>query len=149
MNIKEVVELLRTFVSNRPIATVLFFAIMLDVLFGVLRASKEKRINSTTGNGGLIQKTSIILCVMFLMFVDYILKVDVMIWLPTGIIDFLKSIGIKYIGIATFFSIFFILFELLSIVNHLELMGVPMPKFIKKMLENTIETIDKQAEENK
>lgn len=137
---KNLLEFINLFITNKPLVTVLIVAIMTDVIFGCLRAAKQKVLNSTIGNGGLIQKGAILLTIIFLMFVDYILRINVIDWLPQEIAKFLN---LNHIGLATFFALLFILFELLSIIKNLELIGVKIPKFIKNILENTIETIDK------
>lgn len=140
MIMKDIIQFINAFVNNKPMATVLLIAIIVDIIFGVLRAMKQKVLNSTIGNGGLIKKCAIILCVIFLMFVDFILHIDVINWLPQ---DVAKFLGLEYIGLATFFSIFFIIFELLSIIKNMEMLGIPMPKFIRNLLEQTIENLNK------
>ena len=137
---KNLLESINVFITNKPLITILLAAIIMDIICGVLRAAKQKVLNSTIGNGGLIQKGAVILTVIFLMWVDFVLHINVIAWLPQ---ELTKLLNLSHIGLATFFALLFILFELLSIIKNLELIGVKIPKFVKNMLEHTIETIDK------
>ena len=44
---------------------VLIIVIIMDIVFGVLRAIREKKINSTVGIDGMIRKTGMLLSVIF------------------------------------------------------------------------------------
>ena len=42
MIMKDIIQFINAFVNNRPMATVLLIAIIVDIIFGVLRAMKQK-----------------------------------------------------------------------------------------------------------
>ena len=48
----------------------LLIFIVFDIIFGILRAIKEKEINSTIGIDGMIRKVGMIISTIFLFLVD-------------------------------------------------------------------------------
>ena len=104
---------------------ILLIVIVLDCIFGILRAIKQRKLNSTIGIDGLIRKTGMILSVVFLYAIDYIMNLDFIFFIPETIKNLLQ---IDKIGICGMFSILFICFEFLSIFKNMIICKLPIPK---------------------
>ena len=59
--------------ENSNIKLLLIF-IIFDIVFGILRAIKERKLNSTIGIDGMIRKAGMILSDCFLFIIDRIIK---------------------------------------------------------------------------
>lgn len=114
--------------------------IIFDTFLGFMRSVKEKRTNSTIGIDGMIRKVSMLACLVFLVCLDFLLRIDLIGWLPEGILDIFKLIQINKIGISNVFSLLFIIFELLSILKNWSLLGLPMFKSVNDWIEHSLET---------
>ena len=91
---------------------------LLIYFFGVLRAIKERKINSCIGINGLIRKTGMIASSVFLFCIDNLLQFNFIGFIPEII---RSTIKINFIGIGGLFSILFIVFESLSILKNMYL----------------------------
>lgn len=109
-----------------------------DAIFGVLRASKERRLNSTIEINGIIGKISLIISVLFLYFIDIVINVNVTTLVPDVIVSYLK---LPEVGLAEFFGIVLSLFELTSIMNNLNCIGLPIPKRLREKIEILLKNI--------
>ena len=122
--------------------TVLVFAMIIDYITGMISAWHSSELSSKKGIFGIIKKTSYLALVCVGMGVD---------WLIYS--------GIKQVGIDLDYTIFFgllvtiwlIINELISILENLGLIGVPLPKFlfavIKRLKNHTecvVESEDKE-----
>ena len=132
--------------QSKPLTSIFMLAILADILFGVLRAFKQRVFNSSFGIDGAIRKIGMILCVIALYVVDYLLKFDLIALVPETV---KSTIGIEHIGLSSFFAILFTLYESVSILKNLKLCGVALPEFINKFLEKTIESIEHIGADNK
>lgn len=110
---------------------VLIVVIILDIIFGVLRAFKEKSTNSTIGINGMIRKSGMLISSIFLYLIDAILDLNFIGFLPD---DLLSYIGLNTCGIGTLFGILYILFEFLSILKNMTLCELPIPKKLQDLL---------------
>lgn len=110
------------------------FAVVIDVFFGFLRSIKQKKINSNIGISGCIRKAAMIATVVFLFFVDRIININFLFIIPE---EWLKFIGTEKIGLSELFAIFYMLFEILSILKNMSLLGIPVPK-VSKYLEDKL-----------
>ena len=97
----------------------LVFVIGLDFVTGVLKAAKQKKLNSSIGRNGVFRKIGMCMGVIFAHFID--------VYAGSG--DLFRNLIIN----------FFIVTEFISISENLLALGVTMPKFIKTFLENTID----------
>ena len=111
---------------------VLIVVIVLDIIFGILRAIKEKSLNSTIGIDGSIRKVGMLICIFFLSIIDNIVALNFIGFLPDEVKQF---IHIEKIGIADLFNILFIVFEALSILKNMILCKLPIPKKFQEFLE--------------
>ena len=121
--------------------TVLMIAMIIDYITGMISAWHSSELSSKKGIFGIIKKTSYLALVCVGMGVD---------WLIYS--------GLNQAGISTENSVFFgvlvtiwlIINELISILENLEAIGVPMPAFlikIVKRLKVTAENITESESE--
>lgn len=121
---------------------VLCAVMILDYITGMISAWKARELSSRRGAFGVVKK----LC--------YLIAVCVGIGVDWLIYSGLKSMDVS-LGVTVFFgvlvSIWLIITELISILENLQKIGVPLPGFLGKMLKRlkitTEELTDK--EENK
>ena len=52
----------------------LIVVIVFDTIFGILRAIRERSLNSTIGIDGIIRKAGMILSIIFLTLIDYLIN---------------------------------------------------------------------------
>lgn len=117
---------------NQTGVQILIVVIVLDTIFGILRALKEKSLNSTIGIDGIIRKVGMLICIVFLSLIDTIVSINFIGFLPEDIKQF---IHIEQIGIADLFNALFIVFEALSILKNMILCKLPIPKKFQEFLE--------------
>lgn len=109
-----------------------------DAIFGILRAGKERKLNSTLEINGIITKVSIIISVLSLYFIDIVINVNVTNLVPDIIVSYLH---LPEIGLAEFFGIVLSLFELTSIMNNLHCIGLPIPKKLNEKVKSILKSI--------
>ncbi|MBQ1434246.1 MAG: phage holin family protein [Ruminococcus sp.] len=120
---------------------VLIGVMIVDYMSGMLKAWGNEELSSRVGLRGIVKKLS------------YLMLVCV-----AGVVDWLLWSGLRQVGISLDFgfcfglivTIWLIINELISILENLEALKVPMPKFLKnvvKHLKNAVEVKgDKAAE---
>ena len=64
---------------------ILGIVITLDTIFGILRAIKEKSLNSCIGIDGIIRKVGMLISIIFLMAIDTIIHLDLIGFIPESI----------------------------------------------------------------
>lgn len=126
-------------------------AVLLDTVFGLFRAIKEKKFNSNFGIDGAIRKSGMLISVLFLMLADYLVKINLIFFIP---LDIREGMGITKAGLGEFFCILYTLYEVVSILKNMYLCGLPIPGGLKPRLEKlltemTEEITEKQNEEVK
>ena len=117
----------------------LICAMIIDYITGMLAASYNSELSSQKGIKGIVKK------------VGYLALV-----LASMIIDWLISQGLQQININLHYSVFFavlvavwlIINELISTLENLSRMGVPIPNFLKKIINKLKMTVDKGDGEN-
>jgi len=120
-------------VYHNPLFIILVAAFVTDTLLGISRSIKERRINSSIGIDGLIRKSSMLVVVSVLAFVDLLVGIDVLFWLPEAVKNFLS---LEKLGLSEFFSLLFLMFETLSILKNMTIIGLPVPKKVQSSLED-------------
>lgn len=118
--------------------------IVFDTVLGFFRSVKEKKTNSTIGIDGMIRKASMLVCLVFLVCLDFLLDINLISWLPDSILDVFKVINLNCIGISDVFSLLFVIFELLSILKNWSLMGLPMFKGVNDWINNFLDTFTEE-----
>lgn len=115
---------------------ILCIVIVLDTIFGILRAIKERQVNSCIGIDGIIRKVGMLVCIVFLSMIDNIIKLDLIGFIPETI---RTTLNLGKVGIASLFVILFIIFEILSIFKNMILCKLPIPKKLQDVLENAMQ----------
>lgn len=112
---------------------VLCIVVVMDVVFGVLRALRERKLNSTIGIDGMIRKTGMLLSVIFTAMIDVVINLNLIGFIPEDIKGALKF---DYVGFNEMFTLLYIIFEFLSISKNMVLCKLPIPAKWQKTLEN-------------
>lgn len=130
-------------VHNKGVQLLVIF-IVLDVIFGILRAIKEGKLNSTIGIDGIIRKVGMIITICFCILVDIIVQVDLIGFIPESV----KSVlGLSKIGVSMIFNILYIIFEILSIFKNMYRCKLPLPKKLKTYLEKMLKEFTSEIKE--
>lgn len=133
-----------TLLSSNLFVKILLIAVALDTILGVLRAIKEHKFNSCVGIDGAIRKAGMLLSVCFLMATDVIMHINVLSMVPE---EYVQLLGIDKMGICEFFSLLFILYELVSILKNMTLCGLPVPAKIKRWIQKFLDDMTEELPE--
>lgn len=124
---------------------VLCVCIVLDTIFGILRAIRERKINSNIGIDGSIRKVGMIVSILFFMLIDLILELNLIGFIPEEV---RTLINVQSVGIADLFNLLFIVFEILSIFKNMIKCKLPIPKKLQKFLENVLNKFTTELKES-
>lgn len=114
--------------------------------YGILRAIKEKKINSCIGIDGIIRKVAMLISIVILRLIDKIINIDLIGFIP----EIIKTtLNLGQVGISTLFIILFVLFEILSILKNMVLCKLPIPKKLQTQLENIMKEFTNEIKEGK
>lgn len=130
---------------NNDSLKILGIVITLDTIFGILRAIKERNINSCIGIDGIIRKVGMLIAVIFLMVIDSIINLDLIGFIPETVKEIMNF---KTVGIADLFMVLFIVFEILSIFKNMILCKLPIPKKLQEVLENAMKEFTGEIKQN-
>ncbi|MBE5993009.1 MAG: phage holin family protein [Paenibacillaceae bacterium] len=117
-----------------PIIKLVILAVVMDTCFGCIRAIKEHKFNSCFGIDGAIRKISMVASLAFLLVLDQIVHLNLIGFIPEAIRSYLP---VNSIGVAEFFGLLYIAYELVSILKNMTLCGLPVKHIweaIKKFL---------------
>ena len=112
--------------QDNPFIKILLIACIWDLFLGILRALKEKQINSSAGINGIIRKVGMIGS-------DF----NLIAFLPNEFIDVIR---IDSIGVCELFCLCFIAFETLSAMKNLTKSNIPIPCKLKEFIEYMLDT---------
>ena len=118
--------------AHNKIIELVVLAIVFDTIFGVLRAIREKKFNSCAGIDGAIRKVGMLVSLVFMLLVDCIIKVNLIGFIPEEVRQY---IGLNAVGVAEFFSLLYIAYEITSIFKNMALCGLPVKKVWAKVRE--------------
>lgn len=113
---------------------ILVIAMIIDYITGMMSAWLNAELSSKKGIKGIVKKISYLALVAVAMIVD---------WL---IFQGLRQINIdmKYsVFFAVLVAVWLIINELISVLENLSRMGVPIPNFLKKLINRLKTTVDK------
>lgn len=127
--------------SNNPVLQLVCIMVVIDTIFGVLRAWKQHKFNSSFGINGAIRKIGIIVGSLSLFVIDFLLNINFLPFIPE---EYFKMIHLTDVGLTEVFGILFIVYEATSVLKNMLLIGIPIPKNIKEKLE---EWLEKNTEE--
>lgn len=117
----------------------LIFAMIIDYATGMSAAFYNSELSSKRGVRGIVKKVGYLALVVAAM-----------------ILDWLISQGLQQINVDITYSVFFavlvavwlIINELISTLENLSRMGVPIPNFMKKLIDRIKTTVDEREEKN-
>ena len=119
--------------GNNPVVQLVIIAVILDTIFGCIRAIKDHKFNSCFGIDGAIRKIGMVVSIMALILVDKIIGFNMIGFLPETVRQYLGDT----IGIAEFFAVLYIAYEVVSILKNMALCGLPVRglwKYVKQFL---------------
>lgn len=116
---------------------VLIAVMVIDYMSGMLKAWGNEELSSRVGLRGIVKKLS------------YLMLVCV-----AGVVDWLIYSGLRQVGITLNFgfcfglivTIWLIINELISILENLEALKVPMPGFLSKIIKHLQTAVEVRAE---
>lgn len=138
-------EYLQNLINNDGFK-ILIIVVVLDTIFGILRAIKEKKVNSAIGIDGIIRKIGILIAISFLSIIDSIVHVDLIGFIPENV---KQVLNFSNVGISDLFNVLFIIFEILSVFKNMILCNLPIPKRLQEFLENAMKEFTGEIQEKK
>ena len=113
---------------------ILIIAMIIDYVTGMMSAWLNSELSSKKGIKGIVKKISYLALVAVAMIVDWLIFQ-----------------GLQQINVDLNYSVFFailvtvwlIINELISVLENLSRMGVPIPNFLKKLINRLKTTVDK------
>ena len=130
-------------INNKGVKLLVIF-IVLDVIFGILRAIKEGKLNSTIGIDGIIRKVGMIITICFCILVDTIVEIDLIGFIPENV---KVVLGLSKVGVSMLFNILYIIFEILSIFKNMYRCKLPLPEKLKVFLEKMLKEFTSEIKE--
>lgn len=118
--------------AHNKIIQLVILAIVCDTVFGVLRAIKEKKFNSCAGIDGAIRKVGMLISLVFMLAIDVLIKINLIGFIPEQARTYL---GLDTVGVAEFFALLYIAYEVVSIFKNMALCGLPVKKVWEKVRE--------------
>lgn len=135
-------------IINNDSFKLLIIVIVLDLFLGILRAIREKSLNSCIGIDGMIRKVAMIVVIIFLIVIDMIINLDLIGFIPSSLKEILN---LGKVGISSLFNFLFIIFEFLSILKNMTLCKLPIPhkfqEFLDKVMKEFTGEIKKGVDE--
>ena len=107
-----------TATASDKIMEIVVICIVMDTIFGVLRAIKEKKFNSNFGINGAIRKVGMLISLVFLALVDSIIRLNLIGFIPEGARTYLPG---QTVGTMEFFALLYIAYEIVSILKNMSL----------------------------
>ena len=107
---------------QNDIIQIVILGVCMDTVFGLFRAVRQHKLNSSFGIDGAVRKISMLTSICFLVILDAITDFNLIGFIPEEIRKYLGS----RIGIAEFFGIIFIGFESVSVLKNMALCGLPV-----------------------
>jgi toxin secretion/phage lysis holin len=114
--------------------------IVMDTIFGVIRAIKEHSFNSSVGIDGAIRKISMLISLVGLQIADLILHINLIGFVPQEAREF---INLNSVGLAEFFGLLYFSYEVVSVLKNMTLCGLP----VRKLWEVVRGFLDKYTKE--
>ena len=131
-------------IGNNKGMQLLVIFIVLDCIFGVLRALRERGINSTIGIDGIIRKVGMLISIVACIIIDIMVNIDLIGFLPSELKEYLH---IGKCGINVIFTTLYCVFEILSILKNMIKCKLPIPKKIQGFLEKILKEFTSEIKE--
>lgn len=143
--------------AHNTIIQLVVIAVVMDTLFGAGRALKQHKFNSSVGIDGAIRKISMLVSLVFLAVIDSLVHINLIGFIPEEARAYFPQ-SINTIGLAEFFGLLYLCYEVVSILKNMALCGLPVKKLweaVRKFLGKYTEELpdteeqDKQEEQQK
>lgn len=109
---------------------ILVVLVVMDVIFGCLRAIRERCFNSTIGINGMIRKAGMLISLVCMVYLDQIVQINLIGFIPEQVREVLPG---DTVGIMEFFAILYIIYEVVSVLKNMALSGLPVSKIWIKL----------------
>lgn len=109
--------------THSTLLILVVLAVICDTCFGIIRAIKEKKFNSNFGIDGALRKIGMLLSLTFLVIVDAVIQINLIGFIPAEV---RTALGLETVGVAEFFSILYLAYEIVSILKNMVLCGLPV-----------------------
>lgn len=128
--------------AHNTIIQLVVIAVVMDTLFGAGRALKQHKFNSSVGIDGAIRKISMLVSMVFLAVIDRLVHINLIGFIPEEARAYFPQ-SISTIGLAEFFGLLYLCYEVVSILKNMALCGLP----VKKLWEAVRKFLGKYTEE--
>lgn len=139
--------------AHNTIIQLVVIAVVMDTLFGAGRALKQHKFNSSVGIDGAIRKISMLVSLVFLAVIDGLVHINLIGFIPEEARAYFPQ-SINTIGLAEFFGLLYLCYEVVSILKNMALCGLPVKKlweavrkFLGKYTEELPDTEEQDARE--
>lgn len=146
----EVLETILTALKTNVIIELVIIALVMDTIFGAGRAVKQHRFNSSVGIDGVIRKISMLVSLIFLAVIDNLVHINLIGFIPEEVRNYLPH-TISRIGLAEFFGILYLCYEIVSVLKNMALCGLPVKKLwvtVRKFLGKYTEELPDTEEQD-
>ena len=149
----EAFKILVDTLAHNTIIQLVVIAVVMDTLFGAGRALKQHKFNSSVGIDGAIRKISMLISLVFLAVIDRLVHINLIGFIPEEARAYFPQ-SISTIGLAEFFGLLYLCYEVVSILKNMALCGLPVKKlweavrkFLGKYTEELPDTEEQDARE--
>ena len=126
----EAVERIIFALAHNTIVRLVVMAVVMDSIFGIGRAIREHKFNSSVGIDGAIRKIAMVVSIVFLGVVDALVHINLIAFIPKEARNYLPT---TTIGLAEFFGILYLCYEVVSILKNMALCGLPVKGLWKRV----------------
>ena len=130
----EALKFLLDELAHNTIIQLVVIAVVMDTLFGAGRALKQHKFNSSVGIDGAIRKISMLVSLVFLAVIDSLVHINLIGFIPEEARAYFPQ-SISTIGLAEFFGLLYLCYEVVSILKNMALCGLPVKKVWEKVRE--------------
>lgn len=137
--------------AHNTIIQLVVIAVVMDTLFGAGRALKQHKFNSSVGIDGAIRKISMLVSLVFLAVIDSLVHINLIGFIPEEARAYFPQ-SISTIGLAEFFGLLYLCYEVVSILKNMALCGLPVRKLweaVRKFLGKYTEELPDTEEQDK
>lgn len=138
----EAINILLDNLAHNTIIQLVVIAVIMDTIFGAGRALKQHKFNSCVGIDGAIRKISMLVSLVFLAVIDSLVHINLIGFIPAEARAYFPE-GVATIGLAEFFGLLYLCYEVVSILKNMALCGLP----VKKLWEAVRKFLGKYTEE--
>lgn len=142
-------DTLLTALKENKIIELVLIAVVMDTFFGAGRAIKNRSFNSSVGIDGAIRKIAMLASIAFLAFVDVVVHINLIGFIPEAVRNYFPT-SISVVGLAEFFGLLYLCYEVVSILKNMVLCGLPVKKLwtaVRKFLgKYTVELPDTEEQ---